>query len=481
MDQGNDQSRRFTRVSWLILAFCLLVILADFAQTAYRFTVPTDGWLYQNGSFGGEEADLLIYTDHITGGATPLLPGDKVKAVAGLPFEDGTFASIRAATAWLGGVRPGDKVTYSILRGGQAMEVSVPLTRWTPAAWLRANLTPFSVIFFLASWLLLGLGLFTFFQRPGLPSARVLLLWCTAIFSVSISSSLPDSLYNYVDRLAATGQTLFSYAIFIWLISPSLLVFTLVFPRPKAVIQRHPWIALLPFIAGAAILALIFINPAFGILGWVGTMLTLVGSAASLVHSAITQRDAVSQAQLRWAVGGVVLGIAVSLLTYLPAFGVIDGLLGEILGSGVNFGFSIIGFSLSIAILRYRLWDIDLIIRRTLIYGLLTAILAGVYLGGVFVLEGLFRRLIGPTAQSQPAIVVSTLLVAALFSPLRRAIQGAIDRRFFRRAYNAEQTLQAFAAAMRDEVDLDQLSQHLIGVVQETVQPSSVSLWIKKG
>jgi hypothetical protein len=131
-----------------------------------------------------------------------------------------------------------------------------------------------------------------------------------------------------------------------------------------------------------------------------------------------------------------------------------------------------------IAILRYRLCDIDRIINRTLVYGALTAMLALIYFGGVATTQAIFRALTGQEQQPQLAVVVSTLVIAALFMPLRRRIQSFIDRRFYRRKYDAANTLEAFSAKLRDETDLDALSDDLTSVVRETMQPAQVSLWL---
>jgi hypothetical protein len=132
-----------------------------------------------------------------------------------------------------------------------------------------------------------------------------------------------------------------------------------------------------------------------------------------------------------------------------------------------------------IAILRYHLYDIDMVINRTLVYGSLSAMLALVYFGGVTAAQAIFRTLTGQEKQPQLAIVVSTLVIAALFNPLRRRIQSFIDRRFYRRKYDAAKTLEAFSAKLRDETDLDALSDDLVGVVRETMQPAHVSLWLR--
>ncbi len=136
--------------------------------------------------------------------------------------------------------------------------------------------------------------------------------------------------------------------------------------------------------------------------------------------------------------------------------------------------------SVGIAILRSRLWDIDVIIRRTLVYTILTLILALIYVGLVFALGALLRSLFGEQQQNPLVIVASTLIIAALFQPFRQFLQRFIDRRFYRSKYDAARTLTNFAATLRSEVDLEQLSDHLVTVVQETMQPSSVSLWLRQ-
>jgi hypothetical protein len=142
-------------------------------------------------------------------------------------------------------------------------------------------------------------------------------------------------------------------------------------------------------------------------------------------------------------------------------------------------GFVGIPIAVGVAILRYRLYDIDFIINRTLVYGALTATLALIYFGGVATTQAIFRALTDQEKQPQLAIVVSTLAIAALFNPLRGHIHGFIDRRFYRRKYDARKTLESFSAKVRDETNLDAVTDDLVGVVRETMQPAHVSLWLR--
>jgi cell division protein FtsL len=206
--------------------------------------------------------------------------------------------------------------------------------------------------------------------------------------------------------------------------------------------------------------------PIFGVLDGL-LFVGIVGAAASVVVRFRRSRG-VERQQMKWFV------YAAALLLLSP----VEGLLPEIV-SGVWFGVVLIGLptAIGIAVLRYRLYDIDLVINRTLVYGPLTVMLILVYLVGVVSLQYAFRALTGQ--ESQIAIVASTLAIAALFNPLRRRVQAFVDRRFYRRKYDAAKTLESFSAKLRDETDLDRLGGELISVVRETMQPAHASLWLR--
>jgi len=175
-----------------------------------------------------------------------------------------------------------------------------------------------------------------------------------------------------------------------------------------------------------------------------------------------------------------VTGTSVAILIARVLFSVQPGTFADLVATATQRGLLLlIPLSFAIAILHYRLWDVDIIINRTLVYGALTAMLASVFFVGVAVTEAIFRALTSQEQQPQLAIVVSTLVIAALFSPLERRIQSFIDRRFYRRKYDARKTLEAFSARLRDETDLEALNNELVGVVRETMQPAHVSLWLR--
>jgi hypothetical protein len=206
------------------------------------------------------------------------------------------------------------------------------------------------------------------------------------------------------------------------------------------------------------------------VLGFIGWPLVLAGLGAGLIALILRRRHAGrdEREQIKWVLSAFVVLAAL----------LIAGVAFENAGAVFAAGLVGVPVATAIGILKYRLYDIDLIIRRTLVYGVLSALLAGLYFGIVLALQQVFSSFAGG---SDLAIAVSTLAVAALFRPVRRRIQGIVDRRFYRRKYDAQRTLEGFSARLRDEIDLDSLSGELRAVVQETMQPAHVSLWLRPG
>ncbi|HEX7733930.1 MAG TPA: hypothetical protein VF458_03680 [Ktedonobacteraceae bacterium] len=221
-----------------------------------------------------------------------------------------------------------------------------------------------------------------------------------------------------------------------------------------------------------------------------GTVLTnsgldftvFLGLLLSVVATQIYRYRRVSTSEQRRQTKWVVFGLSLALLGFLTLLIVASivalPIIPDLIGDSLLYIFlSLIPLSIAIAILRSRLWDIDVIINRALVYGMLTISLALIYGGSVLALQTLLQIFL---SGNQFAIVGSTLLIALLFQPLRHHIQELIDRRFYRRKYDASRTLEAFSATLRSEVDLDQLREQLVTVIEETMQPEHISLWLCK-
>jgi hypothetical protein len=232
----------------------------------------------------------------------------------------------------------------------------------------------------------------------------------------------------------------------------------------------------------------LFINASFNpfvYFPWIDVVL-FISLLVSLVNIQVYRYRRVSnpvqRQQTKWVVFGMavaVLGFAATLVVgTLPVVAdALSGLLTNMIANtALSFFLLLIPISVGLAILRSRLWEIDIIINRSLVYGTLSVALALIYAGSVLALQAILGSF---TEGNQFAIVGSTLVIAVLFQPLRRRIQAVIDRRFYRRKYDAARTLEAFSATLRNEVDLNQLREHLLGVVEETMQPAHVSLWLR--
>ena len=262
-----------------------------------------------------------------------------------------------------------------------------------------------------------------------------------------------------------------------FVLGPAVVLFLFTFPTGRFT----PRWSLVAFVLGCGALVLSSL-PVTSSLISSGLVIALMFPLVLIVqvYRYVRVYDSVQRQQTKWFVFGT--SIVVSLF-------LIYGLLGTVAptspwnqlftGPFWLLVWAILLLCVAIPILRYRLWDIDVIINRTLVYGSLTALLALVYVSLVIGLGSLVRLFTGQISQSPVVIVASTLVIAALFQPLRHRLQRFIDRRFYRRKYDAAKTLEAFSATLRNEVELSQLREHLVAVVQETMQPAHVSLWLR--
>ena len=271
---------------------------------------------------------------------------------------------------------------------------------------------------------------------------------------------------------------------------PSLFVFLFLFPNGRFVPRWTRWAAL----ASVVLFELINFSPKAlpNFSNWSGPLLSLLPLflVGSLVYAQVYRYRHISTPTERQQTKWIVLGVTVALLGLLLLGYLLSRVLAlftplENLGllpyliviTSIMLMLLLIPLSLAFALLRYRLWDVDVLINKTLVYGLLTGTLAAVYVGCILGLQALLRGII--SQDNSVAIVISTLAIAALFQPLRRRIQQIIDRRFYRSKYDAARVIAEFSATLRQEIELNKLSEQLVAVVQETMQPTHVSLWLR--
>jgi len=275
---------------------------------------------------------------------------------------------------------------------------------------------------------------------------------------------------------------------FLGLLAGITLIFAYTFPDGRFIPGFTRWLAL-GWIA-VSLLPIPLLGAFYPWNWWLSPLYTLVRSAfycslaLALLYRYRRMATPVQRQQIKWVVFAAIIVVGevsvASLLTVLPSYFPALGLLTQLrqlVGSITHILPVLFPLSIGIALLRYRLWDIDIIINRTLVYGTLTVILTAVYVGLVIGLQALLRGII--SQDNSVAIVISTLAIAALFQPLRHRLQRVIDRRFYRSKYDAAKIVAAFSATLRQEVDLNTLSEQLVAVVEETMQPTHVSLWLR--
>jgi len=263
-------------------------------------------------------------------------------------------------------------------------------------------------------------------------------------------------------------------------------LFFLLFPGGRFVPRWTLWLAVafIAFQSSSSLFAGLYssspVLETFSYLVFLGIVVTLVWSQVYRYRRVSSPEQ---RRQTKWVVFGTTLGVAGTSFCKLPVdLSLVGGdtpFLLLALEIGFTLSFLLLPFSIGVAMVRSRLFDVDVLINRTLVYAILSATLAGVYFGGIVLLQRVFAGLTGQEKLPQLAIVVSTLAIAALFDPLRRRIQSFIDRRFYRKKYDARKTLEGFSAKLRNETDLDALSEDLVATVRGTVQPTHVSLWLR--
>ncbi len=336
-------------------------------------------------------------------------------------------------------------------------------------------------------------------RRPANPVGWLLCLW-----AVAVSASTFTAMYAVYALLARDGALPAGEAS-AWITSWILPIiiglqvsYLLLFPTGR--LPSHRWRPLAwltgVFVVVGVLTSAFSSDAYFGALGpirnplgvegftgvWTAVLVTmaplLYGATALSVLVRLRRSAGVERQQLKWFAYAVAIFAAATALNVVT-LGVDGPRLFELTGAAIfAVAGNLITISIGIAILRYRLYDIDIIINRTLVYGPLTAALVALYFGLVTATQALFQTLTGQQRLPQLAVVASTLAIAALFDPLRRRVQNFVDRRFYRTKYDATKTLREFGATLRDATDLDDLTDEVTGVIRETVQPAHVSFWL---
>jgi len=459
--------------SWAVLLLALAYIASAMLLVGYAYQLPSDGWMMDTN--GGVPTAVGPITDN----AAPLLPGDQLLTVEGtaVPPADAILRPITPPANW----QIGQTVEYAVLREGQRVELNVALQQLSFADFLRSY--QLSGNFWLTNLLWYLIGFVVFFLRPRDTAARLLLLFTTYWNTINV----------FMQRIEEWNYAWWPPAIFfaglllnlLWTFLFAMMIhFVLAFPLRKWPLTRYPRLVLgLLYGVPAVSLALTLFTGSFAIYN--GTLVMMIALlfivlVAATTHNLRRVHNRVVRAQIGW----VALGIASPLVgAFSPAGAIIAWLFPglNITPAMANWAWNITSLLLpvcfGIAITRYRLFDIDVIIRKTLVYAMLTALLALVYFGVVVLLQNVFDSVSGQ--QSPLVIVISTLIIAALFAPLRQRVQAFIDRRFYRQKYDAQQILAQFAQTARDEVEVEALQAELVQVVQKTMQPEQISVWIK--
>jgi hypothetical protein len=410
--------RAVARLAWALAALCVAMFLANVAL--YLATLPVQ---HPTTSWGTGGSSVLLWA------VLPFLPFPVVGALIASkrPTNPIGWICLAVGLLWMLNILTGSYAKYG-LRVAAPGTVPYPAAVGSMAEWLG----PTAVLLF-------GTYLILLFPDGELPSGR----WRTVAWMCGI---------------------VITADIVVTILAPGHLSDLRNVKNPFG-LEGYPWLA-------NAVGAFVLLFP-----------LCMLASALSLLMRYRHSGEGVRE-QIKWlafAASVVAFGIlgAVVQGTFFAsdATGSADPLWGKLLEDTITLSFAGVPIAIGFAVLKYRLYDIEVVINRALVYGPLTATLVLIYVGGVVGLQAVLRTLTGQ--ESTLAVVASTLAIAALFNPLRRRVQALVDRRFYRRKYDSTKTLTAFNTRLREETDLEALRDDVLGVVRETMQPTHASLWLR--
>ena len=443
-----------------------VMLAAGVAFVVLRLATPDDGTQVPPRTWSWTGDGVLVEASP----DSTLRDGDLVTAIDGDALGD-------AGGGWRAPAhRPGERLDYQLVRDGAPWEVPVTLRRARVADRLVGAWG--TVLFVVALFVVVA---YLYARRPG-PATGGLLVLGAGLLSSDVTLEIGVSALD-----AGGGPLLWLYMLNTQIVYvmgwAGLAAFVLLFPRPWAPLARHRrllWVVCAAPVLLVVALALAALGGGAGLTGWVGRVIagetlvsvTVLGaSIAVAIARYLTATDPIGRQQLKWLAGGAFVSGSLALTVwFLPEL-----VFGESLLPASWLGFSGLPLlaGLTVAVLRYRLFDVDRIVSRTLAYGLLTLLLGGGYALVVLGLGQLLGR------DSSLVVAAATLAVAALFQPARRRVQALVDRRFNRRHYDTAQTIEAFSARLREQVDLDSLSAEVLAVAEQTMEPTVLSLWLR--
>jgi hypothetical protein len=442
-----------------------VMLAAGVAFVVLRLVTPDDGTQVPPRTWSWTGDGVLVQAP--PGGT--LRDGDLVTAIDG--------AALGGPGGWRAPAhRLGERLDYQVVRDGETREEPVTLRRARVADRLVGAWG--TVLFVVALFVVVA---YLYGRRPG-PATGALLVLGAGLLSSDVTLEIGVSALD-----ARGGPVLWLYLLNTQVVYvmgwAGLAAFVLLFPRPWAPLARRRrllWVVCATPVLLVVALALAALADGIGLTGWVGrviaaeTFVSVAVLGASIVAALaryLSATDPVGRQQLKWLAGGAFVSGALALtIWFLPEL-----VVGESLLPASWLGFSGLPLlaGLTVAVLRYRLFDVDRVVSRTLAYGLLTLLLGGGYALVVLGLGQLLGR------DSSLVVAAATLAVAALFQPARRRVQALVDRRFNRRHHDTAQTIAAFSARLREQVDLDTLSAEVLAVAEQTMEPTMLSLWIR--